>query len=135
MDRCDADPTDLDSPDAVLRTREQTATLLKDKDSDSLWYDHGIVPDFWVRYRVADIFGTNLINIQQPFTMQFPRADIHELLTPDLLHQAIKGTFKDHLVQWIEDYLTLMHGPSKAESILDEIDRRYVKSYVRWNTL
>ena len=60
----------------------------------------------------------------QPFTMRFPHADIHELLTSDLLHQAIKGTFKDHLVVWVEDYLKLAHGPSKAEGILDEIDRR-----------
>lgn len=58
--------------------------------------------------------------------MRFPRADIHELLTSDLLHQAIKGAFKDHLVQWVEDYLKQIHMPSKAESILDEIDRRYV---------
>ena len=56
--------------------------------------------------------------------MKFPRADIHELLTSDLLHQAIKGTFKDHLVVWVEDYLRIIHGTSKAESILDEIDRR-----------
>jgi hypothetical protein len=37
----------------------------------------------------------------QPFTHSFPRADIHELLSPDLLHQVIKGIFKDHLVQWV----------------------------------
>ena len=67
-----------------------------------------------------------LISTPQPFTMRFPRADIHELLTSDLLHQAIKGAFKDHLVQWVEDYLNLIYGPSKAKSILDEIDRRYV---------
>lgn len=58
--------------------------------------------------------------------LRFPRADIHELLTANLLHQAIKGTYKDHLVMWIEDYLKLAHGSSKAESILDEVDRRYV---------
>lgn len=60
--------------------------------------------------------------------MRFPRADIHELLTADLLHQAIKGAFKDHLVQWVEDFLKEIHGPSKAEAILDEIDRRYAES-------
>lgn len=59
--------------------------------------------------------------------MSFPRADIHQLLTCDLLHQVIKGAFKDHLVQWVEDYLKAMHGLSKGDAILDEIDRRYVK--------
>ncbi|KAJ7860199.1 hypothetical protein B0H14DRAFT_3084858 [Mycena olivaceomarginata] len=37
--------------------------------------------------------------------------DIHEMLSPDLLHQIIKGSFKDHLVTW-------------ADEIMDEIDRR-----------
>ena len=63
----------------------------------------------------------------KPFTMRFPCADIHELLTCDLLHQVIKGTFKDHLVEWVEDYLKKAHGPSKANAILDNIDWRYVK--------
>lgn len=61
----------------------------------------------------------------QPFTTKFPRADIYELLTPDLLHQAIKGTFKDHLVTWVEEYLKLVHGASRGLEILDEIDRRF----------
>ena len=65
-----------------------------------------------------------LINVSQPFAMRFPRANVHELLTPDLLHQVIKGTFKDHLVQWVEDYLKEIHGPSKGEGILDEIDQQ-----------
>ncbi|KAJ8691164.1 hypothetical protein PTI98_010760 [Pleurotus ostreatus] len=45
----------------------------------------------------------------QPFTNDFPRADIHELLSPDILHQLIKGSFKDHL---------------QANQILADIDRR-----------
>jgi hypothetical protein len=60
----------------------------------------------------------------QPFTEHFPNANIYELITPDLLHQLIKGVFKDHLVEWVCEYLEHKHGKSKAHSILDEIDRR-----------
>jgi hypothetical protein len=62
----------------------------------------------------------------KPFTNDFPRADIHELISPDILHQVIKGTFKDHLVTWVEDYLVITHGKKRAKEILDDIDRRYV---------
>jgi len=61
-----------------------------------------------------------------PFTNDFPRADIYELIAPDLLHQIIKGTFKDHLVEWVEKYLHQEHGDAPASEILDDIDRRYV---------
>ncbi|TFK89772.1 hypothetical protein K466DRAFT_486179 [Polyporus arcularius HHB13444] len=54
--------------------------------------------------RIAELF------VLQPFTAYFPRADIHELLTPDLLHQKVKGTFQDHLVTWVEEYLGNVHG-------------------------
>jgi hypothetical protein len=60
----------------------------------------------------------------QPFTHGFPRADIHELLSPDLLHQLIKGTFKDHLVMWVGDYLIQTHGQTKALEIIEDIDHR-----------
>ena len=60
----------------------------------------------------------------QSFTNAFPRADIHELLTPDLLPQVIKGTFKDHLVTWVEEYLAITHGQAHADEILDDIDDR-----------
>jgi hypothetical protein len=60
----------------------------------------------------------------QPFTNDFPRADIHELIAPDLLHQVIKGTFKDHLVQWVQQYLEAKHGKAGAAKILDDIDHR-----------
>lgn len=65
-----------------------------------------------------------LTSTTQPFTNDFPRADIHELLSSDLLHQVIKGTFKDHLVAWVGEYLECVHGKAEAAEILDQIDRR-----------
>ncbi|OBZ66071.1 hypothetical protein A0H81_13963 [Grifola frondosa] len=62
--------------------------------------------------------------VPSPFTNDFPRADIHELIAPDILHQLIKGTFKDHLVDWVEQYLVQTHGKSRAQHILADIDRR-----------
>ncbi|KAI6017643.1 hypothetical protein BKA83DRAFT_4003995, partial [Pisolithus microcarpus] len=58
-----------------------------------------------------------------PFTNDFLHTDIYELIAPDLLHQIIKGAFKDHLVEWVEKYLCLTHGDSRANEILDDIDR------------
>jgi hypothetical protein len=65
-----------------------------------------------------------LYNSIKPFTSHFPRADIHELLACDLLHQVIKGTFKDHLVSWVNEYLHIEHGEKKALEIIQDIDRR-----------
>ena len=62
----------------------------------------------------------------KPFTNGFPRADINELLSPDLLHQLIKGAFKDHLVTWVNDYIKAEYPISEAQKILDSIDHRYV---------
>ncbi|RXW19707.1 hypothetical protein EST38_g6140 [Candolleomyces aberdarensis] len=57
----------------------------------------------------------------QPFTAYFPRANIHKLLSPDLLHQVIKGTFKDHLVAWVVEYL---EAQPNGKSLVAEMDRR-----------
>ncbi|KAH9031196.1 hypothetical protein EDB85DRAFT_2074138 [Lactarius pseudohatsudake] len=59
-----------------------------------------------------------------PFTNDFPRADIYESLSPDLLHQIIKGSFKDHLVKWTCKYIATIYTKSRADEILDDIDRR-----------
>jgi len=62
--------------------------------------------------------------VRQPYTAYFPRADIYELITPDLLHQLIKGVYKDHLVDWVGKYLEYLHGAAGGARVIDEIDRR-----------
>ena len=59
----------------------------------------------------------------KPFRANFPRADIHELISADLLHQLIKGTFKDHLVKWIEAYIKKKYTKGLTQKILADIDR------------
>ncbi|KAF8798346.1 hypothetical protein BYT27DRAFT_7123186 [Phlegmacium glaucopus] len=103
--KCTALPDDLDGLRGP-RTRQFTEQLLETLDSKMLWFEYGVDDDIL------------------PFTYHFPRADIHEMLTPDLLHQLIKGTFKDHLVSWISDYLVLEHGEAQANNVLDDIDHR-----------
>ena len=64
--------------------------------------------------------------VQQPFTESFPQVEIYELLSPDLLHQLIKGTFKDHLVLWVINYLDKNHTTCEAKRIKDIIDHWYI---------
>ncbi|KAG6807612.1 hypothetical protein H0H92_006933, partial [Tricholoma furcatifolium] len=107
--KCTALPNNLDDdPTATPRSHAHTAALLEGEACTlkDLWDEYGIVGD--------------LI----PFTDHFPRADIHELLTPDLLHQIIKGTFKDHLVDWVTEYVQYNNTESDANAILADIDRR-----------
>ncbi|KAF8321908.1 hypothetical protein F5887DRAFT_904465, partial [Amanita rubescens] len=88
------------------RSEKLTDHLYRCLPGDEIWSEWGAVVDVL------------------PFTSSFPRADIHELIAPDLLHQVIKGTFKDHLVAWIEKYMKQEHGDSYGKVMMDEIDRR-----------
>ncbi|KAF7368210.1 hypothetical protein MVEN_00140700 [Mycena venus] len=93
--------------DSPRRCAEHTNALLAGCSTlKELWDDFGIVGDII------------------PFTADFPRADIHELISMDLLHQIIKGTFKDHIVDWIEEYIRATNDNTEADRILADIDRR-----------
>ncbi|KAG1884298.1 hypothetical protein F4604DRAFT_1878722 [Suillus subluteus] len=102
--RCMSHHKDLDS-ESLHRNCDHTEALVEELSSTDLWDEYGIISDL------------------VPFTNDFARADIHELIAPDLLHQLIKGTFKDHLVEWVGKYLHLVHGKKGAEKIQDDIDR------------
>ena len=124
---CRAPPGDLDGEYSEYPcTEEHTELLAQSSSVAEIWRDHGIVLDVIVCYQFAMSVIQMAQKYLQPFTNDFPRADIHELLAPDLLHQIIKGTFKDHLVSWVEDFLVLKHGRIGANKILDDIDQRYV---------
>ena len=56
--------------------------------------------------------------------MHFPRADIYEMIMPNLLHQVIKGAFKDHIITWVQQWLIQAHSETQANKILKDIDHR-----------
>ncbi|KDQ16594.1 hypothetical protein BOTBODRAFT_54024 [Botryobasidium botryosum FD-172 SS1] len=103
---CTANPSDLDGSPACARCRELTDLLATHFGAKFLWETYGIVIDV------------------VPFTNDFPRADVHRMICPDLLHQLVKGTFFNHIVLWITEYLVRMHGSARAAVILDDIDLR-----------
>ena len=90
-----------------------------------LYDNYGIVGDIIVRIW-QHLHLLSYTDYSQPFTNEFPRADVHEIIAPDLLHQIIKGTFKDHLVSWVEELLMHIHRNNKTKvcNILDDIDHR-----------
>ncbi|KAI6040530.1 hypothetical protein EDC04DRAFT_2867574 [Pisolithus marmoratus] len=85
--QCLAYHNNLDKNDTLQSCHDHTELLIAKSSLATLWDEYGIVGE--------------LI----PFTNDFLHADIYELITPNLLHQIIKGVFKDHLVEWVEKYL------------------------------
>ncbi|KAH9005697.1 hypothetical protein EDB84DRAFT_1591342 [Lactarius hengduanensis] len=105
-DKCTAHKDDLKTLGSP-RSREHTDGIRELLGLGDLWKLYGVVGDV------------------EPFTNDFPCADIYELLSPDLLHQIIKGTFKDHLVHWVSTYVRRKHCGAPGKAISDDIDQRF----------
>jgi hypothetical protein len=118
--RCTAPANNLDAHQHVHRSQAHTELLVEVFELGTLWDVYGLVGDIVVSVLPLCLSKSNIIF--KPFTSTFPWADIHELLTPDLLYQLIKGAFKDHLVTWVNDYITAEYPASEAQKILDDID-------------
>ena len=123
---CTAQRTNLDNPPTkpTDRTKELHEVIGLHCSAKSQWEDWGIVADSVVRassprLRIA---RSLLLRNLQPFTNDFPHSDsIHELIAPDILHQLIKGAFKDHFVTWVEQFVKSLPGGAEK---LAQIDRR-----------
>ncbi|KAF9218822.1 hypothetical protein BS17DRAFT_863841 [Gyrodon lividus] len=103
---------DIHYEDALDRTRAFNEVLFEESTLTIVWEEYGIVG--------------NLV----PFTNDFPRANIHQLIAPDILHQLIKGCFKDHLVDWVTAYIHANHLKREADRILDDIDCRIAAQWL-----
>ncbi|KAG1864404.1 hypothetical protein F4604DRAFT_1882098 [Suillus subluteus] len=99
--RCLASWGDLDGG-GLLCCREHTDMLIHENiHLDTLWHEYGIISVLIM-------------------------TDIHQLISFDLLHQLVKGAFKDHLVDWVVKYLRLEHGTKRGDEIMSDIDQRIV---------
>ena len=116
--RCDAHPSNLDAGGVIRGITERWTFSL----ALGILALCGMVWDL-SQHCCKSHFLLQVSNLYlQLFTHEFPCADIHELLSADLVHQIIKVTFKDHIVMWVNEYLMEEHGKAAVLAIIADID-------------
>ncbi|KAG2048436.1 hypothetical protein BDR06DRAFT_1072550 [Suillus hirtellus] len=96
--KCTAPADGLDNGTYGRHSRDHTKVLVEEFELGVLWDEYGLVGDIVV-------------------------SDIHKLLSPNILHQLIKGAFKDHIITWVHKYIKALYSENEANKILDDIDR------------
>ena len=120
--RCIAFPGNLDGG-GLPRTAELMDTISEETTSTVAWDDWGADISITVLFILLFHF-TWLKIVFQLFTHHLPHADICQLIAPDILHQLVKGTFKDHLVDWVAKFLERRYGKAGTKEHLADIDHR-----------
>ena len=114
----------LDAPNESYWCQEHTEQLINlGLDTLELWDDWGVVNDVTVNilpslFQAKSLIHSTFLAIHSTFS---PR-DICEMISPDLLHQIIKGAVKDHIVDWVTQWLINTHGKAHANKVLEDID-------------
>ncbi|KAG0691819.1 hypothetical protein DFH29DRAFT_986097 [Suillus ampliporus] len=93
--KCMAPRANLDQ-DVLCRCHDYVEALIEEGPLGDMFNVAGIVPKL------------------VPFTNDFPRANIYQMISPDILHQLVKGAFKDHLVEWGRGFKQWTGDDSKA---------------------
>jgi len=141
--RCTAPANRLDDPPDDIHVTPwwlgHTTLILEIIELDQLWDKYGLVGKVVICFNQSSLPSAFDWDAQslEAFTKDIPRADIHELILPDILHQVVKGTFKDHIVDWIQAYIGKVNLENCAQEVLDDIDKQWGKHlwgscYLSW---
>ncbi|KAG1765182.1 hypothetical protein EV702DRAFT_1182518 [Suillus placidus] len=106
--RCMSHHKDLDSK-LLCRNHDHMEALIEEVMSSDLWDEFGIITDL------------------VPFSNDFPRGDIHELIALDILHQLIKGR---GFTQWTGDDSKVLMKVSLTLALTVQVYLSTIEGYI-----